>query len=232
METGVLAEYPFCLAAHEPVGVHGAVPQDAVPGAVALADGLHPPVPVGRHERTEDDLHAPDVTDDKLLLTRIREAAWRIGGGLAALPLQVISLFLVYHGAGEAVGDLYRRLIPGTKGRARQGFALVGCLLLGLPVAIAMSATGLVLVVALGRMAYRPFWAASAGPAELRHAWGGPNPVLATIVYWLVGAVVVVAADLVLRGGRYLQRVLIFRRPGPEPRSSGRAGPRSTARRP
>ena len=166
-----------------------------------------------------------------MLLTRIRRAAWRIGGALAALPLQVISLFLVYHGAGEAVGDLYRRLLPGTRGRARQGFALVGCLLLGLPVAIGMSAAGLVLVVALGRMIYRPFWVASADPAELQHAWGGPNPVLATIVYWLVGAVVVVAADLVLRGGRYLQGVLIFRRPGPEPRSSGRATPRSTARR-
>jgi hypothetical protein len=166
-----------------------------------------------------------------LLLTRIRQAAWRLGGGLAALPLQVISLFLVYHGAGEAVGDLYRRLLPGAKGRARQGFKLVGCLLLGLPVAIGMSAAGLVLVVAFGRMIYRPFWVASADPAELRHAWGGPDPVLATIVYWLVGAVVVVAADLVLRGGRYLQRVLVFRRPGPEPRSSGRADPRSTARR-
>jgi hypothetical protein len=93
------------------------------------------------------------------------------------------------------------------------------------------------MVVTLGRMAYRPFWAASAGPAELGHAWGGPNPVLATVVYWLVGAVVVVAGDLVLRGCGYLQRWLIFRRepvrpPSPAPRASGRAGPRSTARRP
>jgi hypothetical protein len=182
---------------------------------------------------------------DKLLLIRIRRAAWRLGGGLAALPAQVISLFLVYHGAGEAVGDLYRRLLPPANDpptndpprRARQGFALFGCLLLGLPIAIAMSAAGLVLVLALGRMAYRPFWAASAGPAELRHAWGGPNPFGAVLVYWLVGALVVVAADLVLRGGGYLQRWLIFRReavtpPRPAPRSSGRAGPRSTTRRP
>jgi hypothetical protein len=175
---------------------------------------------------------------DKLLLARIGRAAWRVGTGLAALPAQVISLFLVYHGAGEAVGDLFRRLFPHAGGRkARQGFALFGCLLLGLPVAIAMSAAGLVLVVTLGRMAYRPFWAASAGPAELRHAWGGPNPITATLVYWLVGAVVVVACDLVLRGGGYLQRFLIFRRepvrpPSPGPRSSGRAGPRSTVRRP
>jgi hypothetical protein len=173
-------------------------------------------------------------------LIRIGRAAWRLGGGLAALPAQVISLFLVYHGAGEAVGDLYRRLLPPTDTpprRARQGLALFGCLLLGLPVAIAMSAAGLVLVVALGRMAYRPFWAASAGPAELRHAWGGPNPIGAVLVYWLVGALVVVAVDLVLRGGGYLQRWLIFRRepvrpPRPVPRSSGRAGPRSTVRRP
>jgi len=176
---------------------------------------------------------------DKLLLTQIARAGRRAGTGLVALPAHVISLFLVYHGAGEAVGDLYRRLLrmKAPPGPARRGFALFGCLLLGLPVAIAMSAAALVLVVTLGRMAYRPFWVAAAGPAELRHAWGGPDPVLATIVYWLVGAVVVVACDLVLRGGGYLQRFLIFRRepvrpPSPEPRGSGRAGPRSTVRRP
>ena len=175
---------------------------------------------------------------DKLLLIRIRRAAWRTGTGLVALPAQVISLFLVYHGAGEAVGDLFRRLFAQPRARkARQGFALFGCLLLGLPVAIAMSAAGLILVGMLVRMAYRPFWAAYAGPDELRHAWGGPDPIVATVVYWLVGVVVVVVCDLVLRGGGYLQRWLVFRRepvrpPSPVPRSSGRAGPRSTARRP
>jgi hypothetical protein len=173
------------------------------------------------------------------MIRQVRLAAWRLGGGLTALPAQVISLFLVYHGAGEAVGDLYRRLLPPTStppGRARQGIALFGCLLLGLPLAIVMSATGLTMAIALGRMVYCPFWAASAGPAELRHAWGGPNPAGAVLVYWLAGALVVAAGDLVLRGGGYLQRRLIFRAqpvrpPRPTPRSSGRAGPRSTTRR-
>ena len=33
-------------------------------------------------------------------------ALWRLGSGLIALPAQVIALFLVFHGAGEAVGPL------------------------------------------------------------------------------------------------------------------------------
>src|SRR5947209_12314687 len=107
--------------------------------------------------------------------------AWRLGGGLAALPAQVISLFLVYHGSGEAVGDLYRRLLPpdGTpRRRPRRGAALVGCLLLGLPVAVAMSGTVLAMIVAVVRFVHHP----------------------------LLGLLIVVAGDPVVRGGGWLQR--------------------------
>ena len=50
-------------------------------------------------------------------------ALWRLGSGLIALPAQVIALFLVFHGAGEAVGPLYERLLPPT-GEPTRGRAL------------------------------------------------------------------------------------------------------------
>jgi hypothetical protein len=174
----------------------------------------------------------------------VKLALWRLGGGLVALPVQIVSLFLVIFGAGEAVGALYRRLLPpagrGPR-RARTGVALFGCLLVGVPVAAAMSGAAAVIVVSLVRMAYYPFWAASAAPVDLRHSWGGPTPLGATAVHWLVGAVAIGAADLVLRGGGYLMRRLVLppssedqpaglTRPGSVRRSSAPVGRRGTAR--
>jgi hypothetical protein len=163
-------------------------------------------------------------------------ALWRLGSGLIALPAQVISLFLVFHGAGEAVGDLYRRLLPPgpARGRAREGAALFGLLLLGIPVAVAMSGAALVMIFTLGRMVWYPFWALSAPADELRRSWGGPTPLGATVVHWLVGVLVLVAGDLILRGGGYLVRRLVFpplredqpaplRPPGSARRASGTA---------
>ncbi len=34
---------------------------------------------------------------------------------------------------------------------------------------------------------YYPFWAAHASRAALARSWGGPSPVRATVVHWLVG---------------------------------------------
>ena len=114
----------------------------------------------------------------------MKVALWRLGSGLVALPAQVISLFLVFHGAGEAVGDLYRRLLPpagAPRGRAREGAPLFGLLLLGIPVAMAMSGAALTMIFTLVRMVYYPFWALSAPAADLRHSWGGPTPAGATL---------------------------------------------------
>ena len=126
----------------------------------------------------------------------MKVALWRLGSGLIVLPAQVISLFLVFHGAGEAVGDLYRRLLPpagAPRGRAREGAPLFGLLLLGIPVAMAMSGAALTMIFTLVRMVYYPFWALSAPAADLRHSWGGPTPAGATLVHWLVGFLVSLA---------------------------------------
>jgi len=178
----------------------------------------------------------------------VKVVPWRYGSGLIAFPAQVISLFLVYHGAGEAVGDLYRRLLPPAgrrpgrrPGRARQGARLFGFLLLGVPVAMAMSAAALITIVAAVRMVYHPIWALSATPAQLRGTWGGPTALGTIAGYWLAGALAIAVSDLVLRGGGYLLRRLVFppspedqpapfRRPASTRRSSGPVGPRGIAR--
>jgi len=174
----------------------------------------------------------------------MKVALWRLGSGLIVLPAQVISLFLVFHGAGEAVGDLYRRLLPpagAPRGRAREGAPLFGLLLLGIPVAMAMSGAALTMIFTLVRMVYYPFWALSAPAADLRHSWGGPTPAGATLVHWLVGVFVLVAGDLVVRGGGHLLRRLVFpplpedqparvTPPGSAQRSSVPAGRRGTPR--
>jgi hypothetical protein len=156
---------------------------------------------------------------------------WRFGAGLIALPAQVIALFVVFHGAPEAVGHLYRRLHPvlGPTGPARMGARLFGGLVLGVPVAIVMNAAALVMAVTLVRSVWYPFWAFGAPAGDLRHSWGGPTPLGATGVHWFLGALILVGGDLVLRGGGYLQRLLVYRRAGspPVPRpGSARVRPR------
>jgi len=154
----------------------------------------------------------------------VTAALWRFGVGLIALPAHVISVFLVFHGAGDAVGPLYRRLFPpggpGRRAPARLGALLFGCLLLGVPVAIVMNAAALAMVVVVGWIFVPPF-----------RAW---DPIAALLV--------VVAGDLVLRGGGYLQRRLVFRRvpvpgtgtprPAPDrrPASATRPGPAPVTR--
>ena len=70
--------------------------------------------------------------------------------------------------------------------------------MIGLPIALVANVAALVLVFSLSRAIYYPFWAAGASPAGLERSWGGPSAVGATLVHWLVAAVVVVASYLVI----------------------------------
>jgi hypothetical protein len=165
-------------------------------------------------------------------MTWIGRAAWRLGGSLLAFPLQVIALVIVTAGAGEAVGPLYRRLLGGVATPARLGPALFGGLVLGVPVAMLLSTTAAIMVGTLGRAVYYPFWAFGARPAELAHSWGGPTPAGATLVHWLVVALILVAGDLVLRVGGLVQRHLLFGRARVRPRRPGRRGSAGAGPRP
>jgi hypothetical protein len=165
-------------------------------------------------------------------MTWIGRACWRLGAALLAFPIQVVALVVVTAGAGEAVGPLYRRLLRTVSAPARQGVALFGGLVLGVPVAVVLSSVAVIMLVMLVRAAYYPFWASGASAGELAHARGGPTPVGATLVDWLVTALVLVAGDLVLRAGGLVQRRLVFggawvRPPRPGRRGSAGAGPRS-----
>jgi hypothetical protein len=70
--------------------------------------------------------------------------------------------------------------------------------MIGLPMALLANVAALALVVSLARAIYYPFWAAGASPGELERSWGGPSAVGATLVHWLVAAVLIVAAYLVI----------------------------------
>ena len=62
---------------------------------------------------------------------------------------------------------------------------------LGLLFALVANAAALILALTLGRALYYPFWAAGASHAELARSWGGPGPVGATLVHWIVAAVTI-----------------------------------------
>jgi hypothetical protein len=165
-------------------------------------------------------------------MTRIGRALWRLGAALLAFPVQVVALVVVTLGAGEAIGPLYRRLLLATASPARQGAALFGALMLGVPVAVAQSTVAVILVFTIGRAVYYPFWAFGARHEDLVHARGGPTPVGATLVLWLIAALLLVAGDLVLRASGFAQRRLVFERgrvrpPRPGRRGSAGADPRS-----
>ncbi|OLB76478.1 MAG: hypothetical protein AUI14_18760 [Actinobacteria bacterium 13_2_20CM_2_71_6] len=85
----------------------------------------------------------------------------------------------------------------------------------GLPLGLVMSVVGLFMLATLARLVYYPFWAFGAPRADLVNSWGGPSPFGATMVHWLIGVLVLVAGDLVLRAGGHLYRRLLFvRLPG------------------
>lgn len=56
-------------------------------------------------------------------------------------------------------------------------------------------------VFAIARAAYHPFWAARAAGEDLATSWGGPTPLGATLVHWLVAALLAAAGWLLLRLG-------------------------------
>ena len=60
---------------------------------------------------------------------------------------------------------------------------------------------GVVLVFAVARAIYYPFWAAGAFHAELARSWGGPSPIGATLVHWVVASILVAVAALLIRTG-------------------------------
>jgi hypothetical protein len=59
---------------------------------------------------------------------------------------------------------------------------------------------------ALGRSAYYPFWAMNAAEDALARSWGGPSPVGATLVHWAVAAALAGLGWGLLRAGRTLRR--------------------------
>jgi hypothetical protein len=68
----------------------------------------------------------------------------------------------------------------------------MGRTLIGLPIALVMNLAALVIVFAIARAIYYPFWAAGASLAALERSWGGPGAVGATLAHWLVAAVTIV----------------------------------------
>jgi hypothetical protein len=70
--------------------------------------------------------------------------------------------------------------------------------MIGLAVASVANVAALVLVFSVARAAYYPFWAAGASPEELDRSWGGPSAVGATLVHWLVAAVVIAVSYAVI----------------------------------
>jgi hypothetical protein len=88
---------------------------------------------------------------------------------LVALPRQIVAV-------ARAVGATS----PHPHGWSR--------ILGGVCVALVANVAAIVAVFALARAIYYPFWAAGAPREGLDRSWGGPSPLGATLVHWLVAA--------------------------------------------
>jgi len=115
-----------------------------------------------------------------------------VSTALIAFPRQIVA---VVRTIGRSFGSADPSSGPANERRRSSGVARP---MIGLPIALMANAAALVLVLSLGRAIYYPFWAAGASPAELERSWGGPSALGATLVHWLVAAVVVVASYLVI----------------------------------
>ena len=82
----------------------------------------------------------------------------------------------------------------------------IGRALLGFVLAVAATGAAIVLVFALARAIYYPFWATGASRDELERSWGGPGAVGATVVHWLVAAVTILVMYLAILGTERLRR--------------------------
>ena len=115
-----------------------------------------------------------------------------VSTALIAFPRQIVA---VVRTIDRSFGSTGPSSGPATERHHRSGVAWQ---MIGLPIALVANVAALVLVFSLGRAIYYPFWAAGASPTELERSWGGPSAVGATLVHWLVAAVVVVASYLVI----------------------------------
>jgi hypothetical protein len=104
-------------------------------------------------------------------------------GALVAFPRQILSAWRASSNRAPARSNL-----------AVGGAALMGHALIGLPIALVMNLAALVIVFAIARAVYYPFWAAGASRVSLERSWGGPGAVGATLAHWLVAAVTIVLA--------------------------------------
>lgn len=106
---------------------------------------------------------------------------------VVALPRQ---LRVVWRGSSN------RAAAPSN--HAVRGVSSMGRAFIGLPIALVMNAAALVIVFAVARAVYYPFWAAGASREALERSWGGPTAVGATLAHWLVAAVTIVLAYLAI----------------------------------
>jgi hypothetical protein len=58
----------------------------------------------------------------------------------------------------------------------------------------------------IARAVYYPFWAADASHTELARSWGGPSPVGATVVHWLVGSIFIALGIVLFWLGAQVRR--------------------------
>jgi hypothetical protein len=111
---------------------------------------------------------------------------------LVALPLQFVVVWRAAVGRSAKTGD------PCSRFAKRNRAAAVGRAMIGLPVALGATVSALVLLFALARAIYYPFWAAGASREALGRSWGGPSAIGATLVHWLVAAVSIVVVYAVI----------------------------------
>lgn len=114
-------------------------------------------------------------------------AGARLVRALFALPRQIIAT--TQRGGSVTWSDPGKDSRRETARPERTERAVIGLLTAG-----GATAAALVLLFALGRAIYYPFWAAGAKRDALARSWGGPGPVGATLAHWLVAAVTIVLA--------------------------------------
>lgn len=122
--------------------------------------------------------------------TGFTTVARRVLRALVALPIQVVAVVRSAAGRSVPVRDLSTGITPRRSELVHS--------LIGLPFALLANVAALIIVFSLGRAVYYPFWAFGAPPDELERSWGGPSALGATLVHWLVAAVVTVVAYAVI----------------------------------